>query len=97
MIKQGKFSGKGKAILSPTKPTGLGDFLSEQLQSAGIRNQVYVNTDMSQNIEPVYQRLELKLPNALAEDLRVYAFEQRITKTATVIEALQTFLASRKL
>lgn len=92
MKKQGKFSGKGKAILSPTKPTGLGDFLSEQHTTENTETHISANTDKHKTIDIIYQRLELKLPDALAESLRVYAFHKRTTKTATVIEALQRFL-----
>lgn len=91
MKTQGKFSGKGKAILSHTKPTGLGDFLSEQPPAENTETLISVSTDTHKNMDTVYQRLELKLPDALAESLRIYAFQKRTTKTATVIEALQRF------
>lgn len=93
--KKDKFSNKAKAILETPKPSGIGDFLDEEKRD--VRNSV--NTDNGNSVNTEIRtdtikttREEFRLPIDLADKLRKYAFETRMTKTAVVVEALEKFL-----
>lgn len=95
--KKSKFASKAKSILDKGKPSGIGDFLEEGTKEKGVRKSV--NTQNSKTVgpekrtsPPVTVREEFRIPFDLAEKLRKHAFENRTTKTATVIEALERFL-----
>jgi len=95
--KKSKFASKAKSILDKGKPSGIGDFLEEGTQKEDVRK--YVNTESSKTVEtetrtegPKTVREEFRLPFDLAEKLRKYAFENRTTKTATVVDALEEYL-----
>lgn len=98
---QGKFARKAQRILHRDQPTSLADLMREEEQEIGypaIREHGYPEnqesgytenrkTDRSGNTV----REEFRLPEDLAETLREYAHQQRLKKTAVVIEALQEF------
>ena len=95
--KKSKFASKAKSILDKGKPSGIGDFLEEGTKEKVVRKTV--NTKSRKAVEterrtspPVTVREEFRIPFDLAEKLRKHAFENRTTKTATVIEALERFL-----
>ena len=89
-MKKGKFADKAKEIIDPDKPKGLSDFLGEEERKSE-------DTDIRKHestAKRITVREEFRLPEDLAENLRTYAFHNRITKTAVVIEALNKFLES---
>jgi hypothetical protein len=83
--KKGKFSDIGKTILKKDeKPKGISSFLSDDEQDTETRKK-----------KPKAQkkvREEFRLPADLAEKLRKRAFEERRSKVAIVIEALEEYL-----
>lgn len=92
--KKNKFATKAKTILEKSKPSGVGDFLESE--EGGVRKSV--NTENSKAVEtenrtddPKTVREEFRLPVKLAEKLRAYAFENRSTKTAIIVDALEKF------
>lgn len=99
-MKKGKFIDKGKEILGSKKPAGINDFLSESDDNTDIRNDVKTDSskyDSEENRivekneelkESITIREEFRFPTELSEELRAFAFYNRTTKTAVVIEAL---------
>jgi hypothetical protein len=94
---QGKFARKAQRILHRDQPMSLADLMSEAEREPGF----------SESQEPVFPenrktdrsgsavREEFRLPEDLADTLREYAHQQRLKKTAVVIEALQEFFRYR--
>jgi hypothetical protein len=90
-----KFADKAKTILEKPKVSGVGDFLdNEKLEIRETVNTEIQESGDTENRITVKEKIreEFKLPFDLAEQLRAYAFENRITKTAVVISALEKFL-----
>lgn len=95
--KKRKFANKAKTILGDPekKPSGIGDFLEEDDQAADQGKEAARkagDTDNRNSVQPKTAREEFRLPYELSERLRKYAFENRTTKTAAVVEALEKFL-----
>jgi hypothetical protein len=102
---QGKFARKAQQILHRDQPMSLADLMSEEEHEPGFpesREAGYPEshepgypenrkTDRSSNAV----REEFRLPEDLADTLREYAHQQRLKKTAVVIEALQEFFRHR--
>ncbi len=102
--KKGKFSEKAQRITEP-KPHSITDFLenpagteTRKAVNTKIRKPVKtgrrkpVNTDYRKTDRAeATKREELKMPLELAEWLREYAFMERTTKTAVIVEALNRF------
>ncbi len=86
--KKGTFAEKGQSILNPQKPKGISDFLDEN-KDVSVRKTA--NTECRKAV-----REEFRLPFELAERLRKYAYKNRSTKTATVIEALSKFFSEER-
>ena len=94
---QGKFARKAQRILHRDQPMSLADLMSEEEHELGF----------PESQEPGYPenrktdrsgsavREEFRLPEDLADTLREYAHQQRLKKTAVVIEALQEFFRHR--
>jgi hypothetical protein len=94
---QGKFARKAQRILHRDQPMSLADLMSEEEHEPGF----------PESQEPGYPenrktdrsgsavREEFRLPEDLADTLREYAHQQRLKKTAVVIEALQEFFRHR--
>ena len=102
---QGKFARRAQRILHRDQPMSLADLMGEEVQEIGyteIRETVYPGsqeTESTENRKPEKNdsavREEFRLPADLAETLREYAHQQRLKKTAVVIEALQEFFHHR--
>ena len=94
---QGKFARKAQRILHRDQPMSLADLMSEEEHEPGFpesREAEYPEnrkTDRSGSAV----REEFRLPEDLADTLREYAHQQRLKKTAVVIEALQEFFRHR--
>jgi hypothetical protein len=94
---QGKFARKAQRILHRDQPMSLADLMSEEEHEPGFpesRETGYPEnrkTDRSGSAV----REEFRLPEDLADTLREYAHQQRLKKTAVVIEALQEFFRHR--
>jgi hypothetical protein len=94
---QGKFARKAQRILHRDQPMSLADLMSEEEHEPGFpesREAGYPEnrkTDRSGSAV----REEFRLPEDLADTLREYAHQQRLKKTAVVIEALQEFFRHR--
>ena len=86
---QGKFARKAQRILHRDQPMSLAELMSEEEHEIG--NPEIRKTD--RNGSSV--REEFRLPEDLADTLREYAHQQRLKKTAVVIEALQEFFRHR--
>jgi hypothetical protein len=102
---QGKFARKAQRILHRDQPMSLADLMSEEEHESGFPESREAGYPESQ--EPGYPdtripdrsgsavREEFRLPEDLADTLREYAHQQRLKKTAVVIEALQEFFRHR--
>src|SRR4030095_8012637 len=102
---QGKFARKAQLILHRDQPMSLADLMSEEEHESGFPESREAGYPESQ--EPGYPdtripdrsgsavREEFRLPEDLADTLREYAHQQRLKKTAVVIEALQEFFLHR--
>jgi hypothetical protein len=102
---QGKFARKAQRILHRDQPMSLADLMSEEEHEPGFPEGREPGYPESQ--EPGYPenrktdrsgsavREEFRLPEDLADTLREYAHQQRLKKTAVVIEALQEFFRHR--
>jgi hypothetical protein len=102
---QGKFARKAQRILHRDQPMSLADLMSEEEHESGFLESREAGYPGSQ--EPGYPenrktdrsgsavREEFRLPEDLADTLREYAHQQRLKKTAVVIEALQEFFRHR--
>ena len=102
---QGKFARRAQRILHRDQPMSLADLMGEEDHEIGYPETRETGYPESQ--EPVYTesreadrsgsavREEFRLPADLAETLREYAHQQRLKKTAVVIEALQEFFRHR--
>jgi hypothetical protein len=102
---QGKFARKAQRILHRDQPMSLADLMSEEEHEPGFPESREAGYPESQ--EPGYPdtripdrsgsavREEFRLPEDLADTLREYAHQQRLKKTAVVIEALQEFFRHR--
>jgi hypothetical protein len=102
---QGKFARKAQRILHRDQPMSLADLMSEEEHEPGYPESREAGYPESQ--EPGYPenwktdrsgsavREEFRLPEDLADTLREYAHQQRLKKTAVVIEALQEFFRHR--
>jgi len=102
---QGKFARRAQRILHRDQPMSLADLMGEEDHDHGYpethksvhpesRESEYTEnrkTDRSGSTV----REEFRLPADLAETLREYAHQQRLKKTAVVIEALQEFFRHR--
>ena len=94
---QGKFARRAQRILHRDQPMSLADLMGEEDHEHGyteIQESEYTEnrkTDRSGRTV----REEFRLPADLAETLREYAHQQRLKKTAVVIEALQEFFRHR--
>ena len=86
---QGKFARKAQRILHRDQPMSLADLMSEEEHEPGYPENR--KTDRSGSAV----REEFRLPEDLADTLREYAHQQRLKKTAVVIEALQEFFRHR--
>jgi len=102
---QGKFARRAQRILHRDQPMSLADLMGEEVQEIGYtetRETGYPGsqeTESTENRKPEKNdsavREEFRLPADLAETLREYAHQQRLKKTAVVIEALQEFFHHR--
>ncbi len=104
---QGKFARRAQRILHRDQPMSLADLMGEEDQEIGY--QATQETGYTESQESVYTesrkaersgsavREEFRLPADLAETLREYAHQQRLKKTAVVIEALQEFFRHRNI
>lgn len=102
---QGKFARKAQRILHRDQPMSLADLMSEEEHEPGYPESREAGYPESQ--EPGYPdtrktdrsgsavREEFRLPEDLADTLREYAHQQRLKKTAVVIDALQEFFRHR--
>jgi hypothetical protein len=102
---QGKFARKAQRILHRDQPMSLAELMSEEEHVIGNpdsripgfpENQgsgYPENRKTDRNGSAV--REEFRLPEDLADTLREYAHQQRLKKTAVVIEALQEFFRHR--
>jgi hypothetical protein len=102
---QGKFARKAQRILHRDQPMSLADLMREEEREPGFPESRFPGFPESQ--EPGYPenrktdrggsavREEFRLPEDLADMLREYAHQQRLKKTAVVIEALQEFFRQR--
>ena len=102
---QGKFARKAQRILHRDQPMSLAELMSEEEHEIGNpdfrvsgfpENQESGNPEIrksDRNGSSV--REEFRLPEDLADTLREYAHQQRLKKTAVVIEALQEFFLHR--
>lgn len=91
--KKGKFSDIGKTILKKDeKPKGISSFLSDDEQDTENRSSVNTETRKKKPKAQKKVREEFRLPADLAEKLRKRAFEERRSKVAIVIEALEEYL-----
>src|SRR5215467_7670362 len=86
---QGKFARKAQRILHRDQPMSLAELMSEEEHEIGNPE----NRKPDRNGSSV--REEFRLPEDLADTLREYAHQQRLKKTAVVIEALQEFFRHR--
>lgn len=93
-----KFADKAKTILETPKPSGVGDFLESEegdvRKTVNTEIQEAVNTENRTNTSKTV-REEFRLPFELAEKLRAHAFENRSTKTAIVVDALERFFQNQ--
>lgn len=99
--KKGKFANKANTILSPNKPTGIADFLDDTAESKSVNTSVRKNINMSIQKDAETQsqiddtvnvvRENFRFAESLAERLRLYAFNKRMTKTDVVVQALEEF------
>ena len=102
---QGKFARKAQRILHRDQPMSLAELMSEEEHEIGnpeIRVSGFPGNQESGNPEirktdrnGSSVREEFRLPEDLADTLREYAHQQRLKKTAVVIEALQEFFLHR--
>jgi len=102
---QGKFARKAQRILHRDQPMSLAELMSEEEHEIG--NPGTGISGFPENQESGYPdtrkidrngssvREEFRLPEDLADTLREYAHQQRLKKTAVVIEALQEFFRHR--
>jgi hypothetical protein len=102
---QGKFARKAQRILHRDQPMSLADLMSEEEHELGFP--AFREAGYPESQEPGYPenrktdrsgsavREEFRLPEDLADTLREYAHQQRLKKTAVVIEALQEFFRHR--
>jgi len=102
---QGKFARKAQRILHRDQPMSLAELMSEEEHEIG--NPETRIPGFPENQESGYPedrktdrngsavREEFRLPEDLADTLREYAHQQRLKKTAVVIEALQEFFRHR--
>jgi hypothetical protein len=102
---QGKFARKAQRILHRDQPMSLAELMSKEEHEIGnpdFRISVFPGNQKSGNTETRKSdrngssvREEFRLPEDLADTLREYAHQQRLKKTAVVIEALQEFFLHR--
>ena len=85
---QGKFARKAQRILHRDQPMSLADLMSEKGKPGFPETREADRSGSS-------VREEFRLPEDLADTLREYAHQQRLKKTAVVIEALQEFFRHR--
>src|SRR4029453_11657479 len=94
---QGKFARKAQRILHRDQPMSLADLMSEEEQEPGYpesQEPGYPDTRIPDRSGSAV-REEFRLPEDLADTLREYAHQQRLKKTAVVIEAPQEFFRHR--
>jgi hypothetical protein len=94
---QGKFARRAQRILHRELPSSLADLMGKETQEPGnpaFRISGNPETRLSGQSGSTV-REEFRLPEDLAETLREYAHQQRMKKTAVVIEALQEFFRQR--
>jgi hypothetical protein len=104
---QGKFARRAQRILHRDQPMSLADLMREEDQESGYQATRETGYPESQeSVSPESRkaersvsavREEFRLPADLAEILREYAHQQRLKKTAVVIEALQEFFRHRNI
>jgi hypothetical protein len=102
---QGKFARKAQRILHRDQPMSLADLMSEEEHEPGFPETREAGYPESQEPGSPENRKtdrsgsavreEFRLPEDLADTLREYAHQQRLKKTAVVIEALQEFFRHR--
>src|SRR5712692_8669517 len=104
---QGKFARRAQRILHRDQPMSLADLMGEEDHEP--RYTESQESEYPENQESEYPenrktdrsgsavREEFRLPTDLAETLREYAHQQRLKKTAVVIEALQEFFRHRNI
>jgi hypothetical protein len=102
---QGKFTRKAQRILHRDQPMSLADLMREEEHEPAFPESR--EAGYPENQESGYPenrktdrsgsavREEFRLPEDLADTLREYAHQQRLKKTAVVIEALQEFFRHR--
>ena len=94
---KGKFARKAQRILHRDQPMSLADLMSEEEHEPGYpesREAGYPENQKTDRSSSAV-REEFRLPEDLADTLREYAHQQRLKKTAVVIEALQEFFRHR--
>src|SRR6266699_986598 len=87
---QGKFARKAQRILHRDQPMSLADLMSEE-HEPGFPESREAGYPENRKTDRSAVREEFRLPEDLADTLREYAHQQRLKKTAVVIEALQEF------
>ena len=102
---QGKFARRAQRILHRDQPMSLADLMGEEdHEPRYTESQESVYPESQESVYPENRktdrsgsavREEFRLPTDLAETLREYAHQQRLKKTAVVIEALQEFFRHR--
>ena len=102
---QGKFARRAQRILHRDQPMSLADLMGEEDHESGYpdtREPVYQEIHEPGDTENRKTersgsavREEFRLPADLANMLREYAHQQRLKKTAVVIEALHEFFRHR--
>ena len=94
---QGKFARKAQRILHRDQPMSLADLMSEEERESGFPESREPGFPGSRKADRSGSavREEFRLPEDLADTLREYAHQQRLKKTAVVIEALQEFFRHR--
>jgi hypothetical protein len=92
MKPKNKFSGKGKAILAGTKPTGISDFLaSDETKNVGMRKYVKKershngNTDIRASVNTDNRGVDTSSLTDVNNDARI----NLVTDTAKVVDAYQ--------
>ena len=95
--KQGKFAGRAKSILGQggSKPQSIEDLLgngdTENQETVKPVSRKVDERNDSKTSPMEWVREEFRLPADLAEQLRLYAFENRTKKVAVVRQALEEF------
>ncbi len=87
---QGTFAGKARHLLDRERPASMADLMGEEN-----RETVYPEIRQSGRASGKV-REEFRLPEDVAETLREYAHQQRMKKTAVVIEALREFFRHKQ-